>query len=83
MISLFYSCLSWPHLLFYLYYRRKIIEIDQDLLRRTGGGVGVKPFLKAIRLKDYRNVFYFRVPIVPRNIMNILFEYQIVRYSVL
>ena len=64
--------MGWIHILFYMYYRRQIPEIDQDLSRRAYGKTGVRAFIKVLGLKEYRNVFYFRVPLIPRNIMNII-----------
>ena len=72
MQTIFYTLIGWIHILFYVYYRHKIPEIDKDLSRRTYGKTGVKAFTNVLGLKDYRNVFYYRVPLIPRNIMNII-----------
>ena len=72
MFSLFYSIFGIVHTIFYLYYRSVDPKIDMDLARRTGSRKGVKAFLYALRMKDYRNVFYYRVPLVPRNVMNLI-----------
>lgn len=70
MQQLYFYFIGWFHGLLYYYYRKRIPEIDDDLGRRTNGNIGFKAFMKTIRYNDYRNVFYFRVPLLPRMIMN-------------
>lgn len=49
------------HILCYCFYHRRIKEIDEDLFRFTGG-VGIKQFAGQLFRKEYRTVFYYRLP---------------------
>lgn len=68
----FYFFLGIPHLLVYLYYRKKYSEIDEDLSRLSNGRTGPVAFLKALCFKEFRNVFYFRLPLFCRLFLNLL-----------
>ncbi len=68
-ISFIYYFLGFPHILCYIFYRRRVPEIDEDLCAWTDGKVGVKAFVSQLPTKEYRNVFYFRLPLYIRIIL--------------
>lgn len=70
-MSLIYWVLGLPHILCYIIYCRRIKEIDEDLVTYTDGKIGVLAFVSALRRKEYRNVFYYRLPLVLRKLLNI------------
>ena len=70
--NLFYLLVGWPHVLSYLCCRHHIPEIDEDLKKRTNMSPCIKAFWKAIQLKDYRNVFYYRIPLLYRFFLNMI-----------
>ena len=49
------------HILCYVFYRARIKEIDEDLIRFSGE-IGVKAFVGQLFRKEYRTVFYYRIP---------------------
>lgn len=71
MRFLFYF-LALPHIVCYLLLRSHIPEIDSDLISFSGGVKGVKPFVKQIVKKEYRNVFYLRIPFLLRHFLNFI-----------
>lgn len=61
-----------PHILVFLWYRNKRPVILEDLYAFTPrGGVGVKGFINSMKSKDYRNVFYYRIPFFWRHVLNV------------
>lgn len=70
-MNIIYWILGLPHILCYMIYRRKIKEIDEDLMTYTSGRTGVQAFVFALRRKEYRNVLYFRLPLILRKLLNI------------
>ena len=68
-IIIVYYLLGILHILCYIFYRRRVTEIDEDLRAWTDGKVGVKAFVSQLPTKEYRNVFYFRLPLSIRIIL--------------
>lgn len=67
-----YYLLAAPHILAFLFYRHKILEIDKDLNQYINADKNtVSSFVSALRKKEYRNVFYYRLPFYLRHILNI------------
>lgn len=66
-----YWLLGFPHIIVYSVYRNIIKEIDEDLVTYSSGRTGVRAFVSAIHRNEYRNVFYFRIPLLLRKILNI------------
>ena len=64
-----YYFLGILHILCYIFYRRRVPEIDEDLRAWTDGKDGVKAFVSQLPTKEYRNVFYFRLPLYIRVIL--------------
>lgn len=68
----FYYIVSIFHLLAYMLFRYQIKEIDEDLVVWTNGKTGNKAFLSQITKKEYRNIFYYRLPFVIRHFFNLI-----------
>jgi len=64
-----YYVLGFPHLICYLYYRKKIKEIDLDLSVWTDGKIGSRAFLGELCKMEYRTVFYYRIPFIIRHLL--------------
>lgn len=61
------------HVLCYVFFRKRIREIDEDLLRYVSNGkCGTSTFVKALGMKEYRYIFYYRLPFVVRHILNLI-----------
>lgn len=60
------------HILCYFMYREIIPEIDEDLRAWTGEKNGVNAFVSQLPTREYRNVFYFRIPLIWRKILGCL-----------
>lgn len=69
-MNLLYCLLGIPHILCFLLFRSHIKEINEDLLRFSGG-VNIRCFTKSLSKKEYRNVFYYRIPFILRHLLNI------------
>lgn len=67
-----YFILSVPHILCFIVYRNIIPDIKTDLQRFSGKSSQLKDFIIQIRKKEYRNVFYYRIPFVLRHILNLI-----------
>lgn len=70
-MNIIYWILGLPHVLCYMIYRHIIKEIDEDLATYTSGRVGVNALIFALRRKEYRNVLYYRLPLILRKLLNI------------
>lgn len=70
-MNIIYWILGFPHLIIYLLVRHKIKEIDEDLAAFTYGAIGIRAFIGILRRKEYRNVFYYRLPLILRKVLNI------------
>lgn len=68
----FYYIVSIFHLLAYMLFRYQIKEIDEDLVVWTNGKTGNKAFLSQITKKEYRNIYYYRLPFVIRHFLNLI-----------
>lgn len=68
----FYAVLGLPHMLAYLYYRKRERRIDMDLSTYTGGRTGCAAFVSTISRNEYRNVFYYRIPWAARVMLNLI-----------
>jgi len=60
------------HILTYVLCRRKIKEIDEDLQVWSKGHIGIGTFVSKLYLKEYRNVFYYRLPEWWVRVLNII-----------
>ena len=64
-----------PHILVFLWYRNKRQVILEDLsVFSQSGGAGLKDFIISMKSKDYRNVFYYRIPFLWRHLLNVLLK---------
>lgn len=64
-----------PHILVFLWYRNKRQDILEDLsVFSQSGGACLNDFIISIKSKDYRNVFYYRIPFLWRHLLNILLK---------
>lgn len=62
-----------PHILVFLLYKNRRQVILDDLSAFTlSGGASVKDFVNLMKSKDYRNVFYYRIPFFWRHFLNVL-----------
>lgn len=66
-----YYIISIPHILCFIIFRNLKDEISFDL-KRFSGGSSIGNFFAQIRKKEYRNVFYYRLPFVIRHILNVI-----------
>ena len=52
-----------PHILVFLWYRNRRHVILEDLsVFSQSGGACLNDFIISMKSKDYRNVFYYRIP---------------------
>ena len=72
MVNLIFGIIGWPHIFAYLFFRRKDKRIDMDLATYNGGKTGVAAFVSALKRNEYRNVFYFRIPLIFRLFLNLI-----------
>lgn len=72
-MKIFYILWGLPQLLCYLYYCKRIPEIVEDLksFTNSGGGGGVNSFLSQLPKREYRSVFYYSMPFVIRQLLNL------------
>lgn len=66
-----YYIIGLPHLLCYLYFRKTKKSIEEDLRAFNPSG-GAKSFLDLLNKKEYRVVFYFRLPFLVRIVLNLI-----------
>lgn len=69
MMNALFWLISFPHIICFIYYRRIIPEINEDL-QSFAGDVSVSTFVLQLKKKEYRNVFYYRLPFVVRHLLN-------------
>ena len=67
-----YFLFSIPHILCFIIYRNIIPDIKSDLIRFSGQKAQTKDFIIQMRKKEYRNVFYYRLPFILRHILNLI-----------
>ena len=69
-----YYLVGLPHILVYLLYRNRIKEIKEDLARFLPPPYepNVGMFVSALGKKEYRSVFYKRIPFACRHILNVI-----------
>lgn len=72
MVNIFFSIYLFPHILAYLWYCRINKKINEDLAAAAGVGANLSMFIKTMHTKDYRNVFYYRLPFLWRHLLNFL-----------
>lgn len=72
MVNWFFCIIGWPHILAYLFFRRKDERIDMDLATYNDGKTGVMAFVSTLKRNEYRNVFYFRIPLTLRLFLNLI-----------
>lgn len=68
-MKIFYVLWGIPQLLCYLYYCKRIPEIAEDLKSFTNSGVS--SFLSQLPKREYRSVFYYRMPFAIRHLLNL------------
>lgn len=66
----FYCLVGVPQIICFLLFKNKIVEIKEDLIKYSGGG-NLKRFISQLPKKEYRNVFYYRLPFTLRHLLNI------------
>lgn len=72
-MNILFSLYLLPHILVFLWYRNRRKVIIEDLSVFTiSGGASVKDFITSMKSKDYRNVFYYRIPFFWRHLLNVL-----------
>ena len=68
-ILMYLMCL--PHIIVcFVYYRRAIPEINEELSSFAGDAT-ITNFVLQLKKKEYRNVFYYRLPFVVRHLLNV------------
>ena len=68
-----YWVIGFFHILCYAFYHKRITNIDLDLVRYTHNNeVGIKAFVGVLPSKEYRYIFYYRLPFVIRHSLNVL-----------
>ena len=68
-----YYIVGIPHVLCYAFFHKKDCDIDFDLARYTvGGKTGIGPFVGVLAQKEYRYIFYYRLPFVLRHSLNVI-----------
>lgn len=70
MMKVLLYVICFPHIICFIYYRRIIPEINEDL-QSFAGDVSVSTFVLQLKKKEYRNVFYYRLPFIVRHFLNI------------
>lgn len=70
MMNALFWFISFPHIICFIYYRRIIPEINEDL-QSFSGDVSVSTFVLQLKKKEYRNVFYYRLPFAVRHFLNL------------
>ena len=71
-VSKIYWLLGFIHVLCYVYFREKVKAIDEDLLEFSGGRCGVRAFMSVLPQREYRYVFYYRLPFFIRHLLNFI-----------
>lgn len=66
-----YYLLGLPHIVSFLLYRSLIKEIREDLFAFSGG-ISVSDFVEQLSRKEYRGVFYYRLPFLLRQLLNFI-----------
>lgn len=66
MMKVLLYVICFPHIICFIYYRRIIPEINEDL-QSFAGDVSVSTFVLQLKKKEYRNAFYYRLPFVVRH----------------
>lgn len=70
MMNALFWLISFPHIICFIYYSRIIPEINEDL-QSFAGDASLKDFVFQLRKREYRNVFYYRLPFIVRHFLNI------------
>lgn len=71
MMNVLFWFISFPHIICFIYFRKKITQIDDDLVS-FAGDASLKDFVFQLRKREYRNVFYYRLPFVVRHLLNFI-----------
>ena len=71
-VSKIYWVVGFLHIACYVFFRNKIKTIDEDLLAFTGGRCSVSAFVSVLPQREYRYIFYHRLPFMIRHILNII-----------
>lgn len=69
MMNALFWLISFPHIICFIYFRKKIPQIDGDLIS-FAGNTSLKDFVFQLRKREYRNVFYYRLPFFIRHFLN-------------
>lgn len=70
----FYYIIGILHIVCFIIYKNIIPEINDDLKRYTNGKAGIKDFVLLLSKKEYRSVFYYRLPFILRHILNFILK---------
>lgn len=65
--------IGFLHIISFIIYRIFIPEINEDLKRYTKEA-RINDFVSALRRKEYRNVFYYRLPFVLGHFLNLILK---------
>lgn len=71
MVNVIYGIIGCLHILTYMVFRRIDKRIDMDLATYNKGRIGIKVFVDTLKRNEYRNVFYFRIPLFLRLLLNL------------
>lgn len=71
-VSKLYWLLGFLHIVCYVYYRNQKKTIDEDLSEYTGGRCGIRAFVSVLPQKEYRYIFYYRIPFFICHILNFI-----------
>lgn len=75
-MKIFYSIIGILHIIIFVLYKNRIPEINDDLIRYSGGNATTTNFINLLSRKEYRSVFYYRLPFLLRNILNMILRKQ-------
>ena len=70
MMNALFWLISFPHIICFIYYRRINPEINEDL-QSFAVDTSLKDFVFQLRKREYRNVFYYRLPFTVRHFLNL------------
>ena len=72
MVRKLYWFIGIPHIFSYWFFHGRIKEIDEDLVRYTNGTIGTKAFVSQLFRKEYRTIFYYRLPVILAVFLNLI-----------
>lgn len=75
-----YYIIGILHIIVFLIYRRYVPSIDEDIERYISKKASIKDFVTLLQRKDYRSVFYYRLPFVLRHLLNFILRRELSCY---